>query len=73
VRNGAHSRYLQVFSLSHRLFRLYTGTDGVYTHTFESEKKPECPVCGGESKEISAPASQTLEDFLEDLKGRADM
>lgn len=62
-----------VLSTAYRNARLYTGTDGIYTHTFESEKRPECPVCGGQVTEVTAPSDQTLEDFIEDLKARPDM
>lgn len=48
----------------------YSGTESPYTHTFQYEKKPDCPVCGGEVTEIMAPRDQTLEDFIEDLKAR---
>jgi ubiquitin-activating enzyme E1 C len=53
--------------------RQYTGTVGVYTNTFEYQKKPECPVCGGEVTEMTAPGDQTLEEFIEGLKLRADV
>lgn len=50
--------------------RQYSGTESPYTHTFQYEKKPDCPVCGGEVTEITASRDQTLEDFIEDLKAR---
>ena len=78
------SNYMQVFSTRSlicgvafigftRLLRSYSGTDGIYTHTFEYEKRPECPVCGGEITNVSAPSSQTLEEFIDELKNRKDV
>lgn len=53
-----------------RIARQFSGTESPYTHTFQYEKKPDCPVCGGEVTEITASRDQTLEDFIEDLKAR---
>lgn len=63
----------QIGTPTSRAYRQYTGTEGVYTHTFEYEKRPECPVCGGEVKEVTAPGDQTLEEFIEELKLRPDV
>jgi ubiquitin-activating enzyme E1 C len=37
------------------------GTDGVYSYTFEHEKREDCPVCGGESLEISISREWTVD------------
>ena len=50
--------------------RTYSGTEGVYTYTFEYQQRPECPVCGGEVTEMEEAGDQTLEDFIEKLKAR---
>ncbi len=44
---------------------MYIGTDGVYTYTFEHEKRPECPVCGGEVIEVTVGHDWTLERLVE--------
>ena len=49
------------------------GTDGVYSYTFEHEKRDECPVCGGEAVDLSISPEMTLEDFIELLTERQDM
>lgn len=49
------------------------GTDSVYSYTFEHEKRNDCPVCGGESLEISIPGSWTVERLIETLVERQDM
>ena len=49
------------------------GTDGVYSYTFEHEKKPDCPVCGGESLELSISADSTVEQLIEMLTERQNM
>lgn len=49
------------------------GTDGVYSYTFEHEKREDCPVCGGESLDISIKDDMTLEELIEMLVERQDM
>ena len=49
------------------------GTESVYSYTFEHEKRSDCPVCGGESLEISIPGSWTVEHLIETLVERHDM
>ena len=46
-------------------YRLYVGTNSVYTHTFTYEKKEECPACGGESTETTRPAASTLQELMD--------
>ncbi|KAI6132115.1 hypothetical protein EDD16DRAFT_1534659 [Pisolithus croceorrhizus] len=36
------------------------GTEGIYSYTFEHEKRKDCPVCGGESLEISISHETTM-------------
>lgn len=49
------------------------GTDGVYSYTFEHEKREDCPVCGGESLEISISRDWTVERLIEMLVEKQDM
>jgi len=49
------------------------GTDGVYSYTFEHEKKADCPVCGGESLELSISSELTVERLIEMLTERQNM
>ena len=49
------------------------GTESIYSYTFEHEKRSDCPVCGGESLEISIPASWTVERLIEMLVEKQDM
>lgn len=49
------------------------GTDGVYSYTFEHEKRKDCPVCGGESLNVEIPADWTVERLIEMLVERQDM
>jgi ubiquitin-activating enzyme E1 C len=49
------------------------GTESVYSYTFEHEKRNDCPVCGGESLEISIPTSWTVERLIEMLVEKQDM
>jgi len=49
------------------------GTDGVYSYTFEHEKRADCPVCGGESLEFSISSELTVEQLIEMLTERQDI
>lgn len=49
------------------------GTDGVYSYTFEHEKRDDCPVCGGEALELSISAESTVEELIELLVEKQDM
>jgi ubiquitin-activating enzyme E1 C len=49
------------------------GTDGVYSYTFEHEKRQDCPVCGGESLEIFISKDWTVERLIEMLVEKQDM
>jgi len=49
------------------------GTDGVYSYTFEHEKREHCPVCGGESLEISINHDWTVEQLMEMLTEKQDI
>lgn len=60
-------------SLTPLLDRMYTGNESVYTYTFQHEQKPECPVCGGESIEVSLSKDWLLERLLEYLIERQDL
>jgi ubiquitin-activating enzyme E1 C len=51
---------------------MYTGNDGVYTYTFEHQKKPDCPVCGTIAIKIDVDPDMILEDFLDVLKEKPD-
>lgn len=41
------------------------GTEGVYSYTFEHEKRDHCPVCGGEALEMSISRDWTVEQLVE--------
>jgi len=46
----------------------YTGNEAVYTHTFEHEKKPNCPVCGSQATRRQVDPRWSLHEFIESLK-----
>ncbi|KAJ3342635.1 hypothetical protein HDU93_001615 [Gonapodya sp. JEL0774] len=54
-------------------YMMYVGDDGIYTYTFELQRKPECPVCGSGSQKISVRRDYTLEDFIDSLKERKEI
>ncbi|KAH8106845.1 hypothetical protein BXZ70DRAFT_997762 [Cristinia sonorae] len=49
------------------------GTEGVYSYTFEHERRKECPVCGGESLDISIRKDWTVERLIEMLVEKQDI
>lgn len=48
-------------------YMMYAGEEGVYTYTFEAEKKPDCPVCGNLARKMIVDPDMTLGDFIESL------
>ncbi|KAL3479358.1 hypothetical protein BJX99DRAFT_77564 [Aspergillus californicus] len=48
-------------------YMMYAGEEGVYTYTFEAEKKPDCPVCGSLARKLTINPDLTLEEFIETL------
>ncbi|EPQ30588.1 uncharacterized protein PFL1_02112 [Pseudozyma flocculosa PF-1] len=54
-------------------YMMFTGNDSVYTYTFEHDKRPDCPVCGGESRALDVDADAKLEDLVERLRELADL
>lgn len=53
-------------------YMLYTGDSGVYTYTFEHQKKDDCPVCGNLPKDMSLSAEQTLGELVESFAERPE-
>ncbi|ODQ67881.1 putative NEDD8 activating enzyme [Nadsonia fulvescens var. elongata DSM 6958] len=58
-------------------YMMYTGNEGVYTYTFQHQRKEkDCPVCGKGNGylTVSIPKDITLEDFItEELMLRPDI
>ncbi|KAK4688751.1 NEDD8-activating enzyme E1, partial [Tremellales sp. Uapishka_1] len=54
-------------------YMMYVGNDSVYTFTFEHEKRPECPVCGGESLVVEIAKEWTLEQLIEWLSAKQEL
>ena len=49
------------------------GTDGVYSYTFEHEKRKDCPVCGGEAVDMTLKPDATVEQLIDILVEKQDM
>lgn len=49
------------------------GTDGVYSYTFEYEKRADCPVCGGEAIDLAISPDLMVEDLINMLVEKQDM
>jgi len=53
-------------------YMMYSGDEGIYTYTFETEMKPDCPVCGNLAKDLTVSPNMTLEEFMDSLGERAE-
>lgn len=53
-------------------YMMYSGDEGVYTYTFENEKKDDCPVCGNLARNLMVNPDVTLQEFLDSLGERAE-
>ncbi|RHZ88541.1 hypothetical protein Glove_22g205 [Diversispora epigaea] len=54
-------------------YMMYTGNEGVYTFTFEHQKKSDCPVCGIQNISVEVKRDITVEDFIDFLKEKPDI
>ncbi|TGZ85071.1 hypothetical protein EX30DRAFT_368187 [Ascodesmis nigricans] len=55
-------------------YMMYTGDEGVYTHTFQHEKKEGCPVCGEKKTTMmEVEAEWTLQELIDKLKEKPDV
>jgi ubiquitin-activating enzyme E1 C len=45
----------------------YSGNDSIYTYTFRTEKKDDCPVCGNLARDLEVKAGWTLAELIEAL------
>ena len=81
-----HCLYIYIAACCNEAFKIATssaaylnnyfmliGTDGVYSYTFEHEKRDDCPVCGGEALEITINEESTVEELIELLVEKQDM
>ena len=51
---------------------MYSGDEGIYTYTFEHQKKDDCPVCGNLARDLEVNPRSTLQEFIESLGERAE-
>jgi ubiquitin-activating enzyme E1 C len=56
-----------------KTYMMYTGDAGIYTYTFEHEKKPDCPVCGNQAIKLTIVATATLQYLIDQLLERSDL
>lgn len=54
-------------------YMMYAGTEGTYTYTFDLEKRPDCPVCGGEARVVHTSPRNSLQTLVDLLRDRPDM
>lgn len=55
-------------------YSMYNGTDGVYTFTYENERREDCPVCGKPVPlKMKVKRDSTLAEFVEEIAADADL
>ena len=56
-------------------YMMYTGdsdASGLYSYTFEAERKDDCPVCGNLAQDMVVDPEITLKEFMDSLAERAE-
>lgn len=53
-------------------YMMYSGNDSIYTYTFKHEQKPDCPVCGKQSRPLEVDPNTTLQALLDSLAVRPE-
>ncbi|KAH6648610.1 hypothetical protein BKA67DRAFT_575338 [Truncatella angustata] len=48
-------------------FMSYDGTEGIYTNTFQYEKKHDCPACGQGARPLKVDPKWTLQELVDSL------
>lgn len=54
-------------------YMMYAGDAGVYTYTYESQRKPDCPVCGNNKVYLTVKGDTTLLEFMDSLKNNSEV
>ncbi|KAI9004112.1 hypothetical protein BC832DRAFT_600242 [Gaertneriomyces semiglobifer] len=54
-------------------YMMYIGEAGVYTYTFELEKREDCPVCGSARLKLSVPGTTSVQQLIDMLLDREDL
>ena len=54
--------------LLYPIAQMYAGGTGVYTHTFEYEKKVDCPVCSSTVRKMTVSPNMTLNELMQSLR-----
>ena len=54
-------------------YMMYTGNEGVYTFTFDYERRADCPVCGGDIRSLTLTPQDTLATLVDLLSTLPDM
>ncbi|KAL2261163.1 hypothetical protein VTK26DRAFT_4616 [Humicola hyalothermophila] len=55
-------------------YMMYSGNDSIYTYTFKHERKPDCPVCGGDAAARDLPVDPrwTLRELVDSFAARPE-
>ena len=55
-------------------YMMYTGDSetGLYTYTFQAERKDDCPVCGTLAQKLNVDPEMTLQEFIDMLAERPE-
>jgi len=53
-------------------YMMYSGNEGIYTYTFQHQKKDDCPVCGNLARELVVDPEATLRELVEGFATRPE-
>lgn len=55
-------------------YSMYNGTNGIYTFTYQNERRKDCPVCGTPAPHnMSVDPESTLAEFVADIAADAEL
>jgi len=58
-------KYLTYCSQNLNTYMMYMGSDGVHSHTFCYEQKPDCPVCTSTVHHVTVTETTTLNELIQ--------
>mmetsp|Transcript_9393 Transcript_9393/g.12348 ORF Transcript_9393/g.12348 Transcript_9393/m.12348 type:complete len:463 (-) Transcript_9393:239-1627(-) len=54
-------------------YLMYMGSTGIHTHTFEYERKEDCPVCSASERKLTVSPDLLLKDLIQQLTEDSDL
>jgi len=61
-------KYLSFCSQNLNSYMMYMGSQGVHSHTFQYERKADCPVCTATVQKITLSRDSTLNQLIQEIR-----